>query len=101
MPAGDVPVWARGAPLAPAGGAIVTPCSFMHCSNAVRLAGVPALAEAAAGLDVLVLVELPPLVATTTTTSTTASAARPSIARRAGRDLNLLSFMSAGLSGCD
>jgi len=65
----------------------------MHAANAVRLALVPALAEAAAGLDVLVLVlVLPPLVATTTTTSTTASAARPSIARRA-RELILRKLM--------
>jgi hypothetical protein len=71
----------------------------MHCTNAVRFVFVPAAAEAAAGLDVLVLVELPPLVATTTTTSTTASTARPSIARRARRDLKLLRFISVVLSG--
>jgi hypothetical protein len=59
---------------------------FIHCSNEVRLALVPALAEAAAGLDVLVLAELPPLVARTTATSATASAVRPSIARRARRN---------------
>jgi hypothetical protein len=63
----------------------------MHAANAVRLALVLALAEPAAGLDVLVLA-LPPLVATTTMTSTTASAARPSIARRA-RELILRKLM--------
>jgi hypothetical protein len=74
----------------------------MHFAKAVRLALVPVLADAAAGLDVVVWVLLELLALATTTTTITrivASAARPSIIRRARGDLGLLKVILGVLSG--
>jgi hypothetical protein len=75
-PAGGGPVWVRPLP-APCG--IVTPCCFRHFANAVRLAVVVALADAAVVVDVVVVLELLPQAAIATLV---ASAARQSITRR-------------------
>jgi hypothetical protein len=84
-------VWVRPLP-APCG--IVTPCCFRHFANAVRLAVVVALADAAEVVD-MVVVELLPQAAITTLV---ASAVRPSITRRARRGGVLPGLISDVLS---